>query len=215
MAMIDPHSAARRKYLERMVAENPGYYAQRSRERRERNPSYDAEWREKNRLKLRKQQKDFRDRHLEEERVRGKEKYWRIKENSPEIHKANWKKCDDQRLGTTKGKLHHSISVLMRYYLKSAKSGRSATSLVDWTIDQLKQHLEKQFKNGMTWENYGPYWHIDHKIPVSAFNFETPDDIDFKRCWALKNLQPLEAAKNISKGNRLERPFQPSLSIQL
>lgn len=56
-------------------------------------------------------------------------------------------------------------------------------------------------------------WHIDHKIPKSAFNFETPEDIDFKRCWALKNLQPLWAAENIKKHDRVDKPFQPSLAI--
>jgi hypothetical protein len=64
----------------------------------------------------------------------------------------------------------------------------------------------------MTWENYGD-WHIDHKIPVSAFNFSKASDIDFKRCWKLSNLQPLWAAQNVSKGNKLERPFQPSLAF--
>jgi 5-methylcytosine-specific restriction endonuclease McrA len=65
----------------------------------------------------------------------------------------------------------------------------------------------------MNWENYGSYWHIDHKIPISVFNFEKPEDYDFKRCWNLKNLQPLEKFKNMSKGNRLDKHFQPSLAI--
>jgi hypothetical protein len=64
----------------------------------------------------------------------------------------------------------------------------------------------------MSWDNYGK-WHIDHKIPVTAFNFERVDDVDFKRCWSLKNLQPLWALDNIVKGNKVEAPFQPSLSI--
>jgi 5-methylcytosine-specific restriction endonuclease McrA len=50
----------------------------------------------------------------------------------------------------------------------------------------------------MTWENYGIYWHIDHIKPLSWFNLET----EFKDAWALSNLQPLEATKNLSKGNR-------------
>jgi len=40
-----------------------------------------------------------------------------------------------------------------------------------------------------------------------------PEDIDFKICWSLKNLQPLEASKNMSKRDKIERPFQPALAI--
>ena len=49
--------------------------------------------------------------------------------------------------------------------------------------------------------------------PLTAHNFTKPKHEDFKRCWALKNLQPLWSKKNISKGNRLTKHFQPSLLI--
>jgi len=104
-----------------------------------------------------------------------------------------------------------SISQSIRHYLKG-KNGRTWVDLLEYTPEQLRSHIEKRFKPGMSWDNYGK-WHLDHIIPVSAFNFQTPNDIDFKRCWALKNLRPLWARENISKGNKLERPFQPSLSI--
>lgn len=96
---------------------------------------------------------------------------------------------------------------------KGSKNGRHWESLVDFTLDQLKAHLEKQFLPGMTWENHGSVWHIDHKIPVAAFNFQKPEDIDFKRCWALKNLRPLWKKANLSKKAKLDKPFQPALTI--
>lgn len=96
--------------------------------------------------------------------------------------------------------------------LMNGKSGNSWKRLVGYTVSDLKSHLEKQFHNGMTWANYGVYgWHIDHKIPITAFNLKTYETIDFKKCWALDNLQPLWAKENISKSNKLEKPFQPSL----
>ena len=55
----------------------------------------------------------------------------------------------------------------------------------------------------MSWELMGKYIHIDHIIPITAFNFETYTDIDFKRCWSLSNLQPMYAFENKSKGNRI------------
>ena len=55
---------------------------------------------------------------------------------------------------------------------------------------------------GMTWENYGE-WHVDHKLPITSFNFTTVFDDDFKKCWALDNLQPMWGNENISKSNKI------------
>ena len=66
------------------------------------------------------------------------------------------------------------------------------------------KHLEKQFQNGMNWDNYTKFgWHIDHIIPVDAFNFTTTKDKEFKECWKLSNLQPLWAYDNWKKNNKI------------
>ena len=109
-------------------------------------------------------------------------------------------------------KLRQNISRSIRYSLNDNKRNKHWETLVGYTLQDLKKHLEKQFQKGMTWKNYGE-WHIDHKIPVSVFNFEKPEDIDFKRCWALKNLQPMWAIDNLRKHDKLEKPFQPSLAM--
>lgn len=72
-------------------------------------------------------------------------------------------------------------------------------NLFDYSLQDLKNHLESLFKPGMSWNNYGE-WHIDHKIPISYFKFESKDDEHFKKCWSLSNLQPLWAFENLSKG---------------
>ena len=64
----------------------------------------------------------------------------------------------------------------------------------------LKRHLEKQFKDGMTWDNYGE-WHIDHIIPLSFFEYKSTNDIEFKYCWSLYNLQPLWKEDNHHKND--------------
>jgi hypothetical protein len=64
----------------------------------------------------------------------------------------------------------------------------------------LKNHLENQFTDGMSWDNYGYYgWHIDHIIPLSSAN--TEDEI-YKLCH-YTNLQPLWAKDNLVKGTKL------------
>ena len=74
-------------------------------------------------------------------------------------------------------------------------------------------HLEASFTDGMTWENYGTYWHVDHIVPLSAHNYKSAEDIDFKKAWALGNLQALEASQNLAKGAKLAAPFQPSFAL--
>jgi hypothetical protein len=115
---------------------------------------------------------------------------------------------------TVKGRINDAFSSAMYRALREAKSGRHWEDLVGYTLEQLKAHIEKQFKPGMSWDNYGKFtWHIDHKIPVAAFNFDSPECLDFKKCWALSNLQPLEAKKNHSKKDKVSKPFQPSLAL--
>ena len=79
---------------------------------------------------------------------------------------------------------------------------RSTFVLLGYTLEELMTHLEKQFTEGMAWDNYGE-WHVDHKIPMTSFNFETTDDREFKLCWCLDNLQPLWGPDNLSKGTKL------------
>lgn len=134
----------------------------------------------------------------------------------PEKMKEYVRRSCSKRYSTPKGKLNIAMTGNIRRSLKEgAKAGHHWETLVCFTVDELKCHLEKLFTPEMSWVNYGSYWHIDHEIPIAAFNFETPEDMDFKRCWGLKNLQPLEAKKNMGKGAKLDRPFQPSLSLTI
>ena len=80
-----------------------------------------------------------------------------------------------------------------------------------YSIDKLMRHLEKQFDGEMNWENYGTFWHIDHIIPLSALNFEKPEDRDLKIAWGLKNLRPLKALDNCRKGRFPLFPVQRSI----
>ena len=110
-------------------------------------------------------------------------------------------------------RLHNNISRAVRLSLSAdAKKGATWEKLLGYDRYELIRHLERQFTPGMSWDNYGE-WHIDHIIPQAAFNFSSPNHIDFKRCWALENLQPLWAGDNISKRARLDKPFQPALQM--
>lgn len=98
--------------------------------------------------------------------------------------------------------------------LKKGKGGERWQDLLGYTVDDLKKHLQKKFLPGMTWELFlNGAIHIDHRVPVAAHNIKGYDSHDFKRCWALKNLQPMWADDNMAKSDHLTKHFQPSLAI--
>ena len=108
-------------------------------------------------------------------------------------------------------KLRDIVRGLINQALKGGKGGESFLPYVDWTTPVLKEHLESQFEDWMTWDNHGvchpteKRWHIDHIKPQSVMleGVTSMDDPKFRECWALENLQPLEARENISKGNKI------------
>ena len=83
---------------------------------------------------------------------------------------------------------------------KGARKTNTTFSTLDYTKYELMEHIESQFTDGMSWDNMGD-WHIDHIRPVSSFSYTSTDCEDFKKCWALNNLQPLWAKDNMSKGD--------------
>ena len=74
--------------------------------------------------------------------------------------------------------------------------------VLQYTPDELISHLENQFKDGMTWDNYGD-WHVDHILPISIHNIQEIGDGEFMKCWSLSNLQPMWGEDNIKKSNKV------------
>src|SRR5205823_1218698 len=72
------------------------------------------------------------------------------------------------------------------------------------TPEFLKAHLESQFKPGMTWDNHGKAWHVDHKFPLKppkpyALNLKDPNEC--ARVFNWRNLRPMFGKENMSKSN--------------
>ena len=76
---------------------------------------------------------------------------------------------------------------LYNYIKQNSYSKKSTIKYIGCSPEQLKIHIQSQFKDGMTWENYGYYgWHIDHKIPLASHKNE--DEL-YLLCH-YSNLQP-------------------------
>jgi ribosomal protein L14E/L6E/L27E len=141
-------------------------------------------------------------------------KRWR--ENHKDVARVHNKKANAKRRATAKGALNHRISNLIRLSIKRGNKNCSWVSLVGYSLDELRTHLERTMPDGYSWQDFvDGNLHIDHIIPQSAFNYELPSDVDFKRCWALRNLRLLPAIENIRKYNRVDYPFQPSLVMAI
>lgn len=76
---------------------------------------------------------------------------------------------------------------------------RSTAEYLGCSMEELKSHIEKQFKEGMTWENHGKVWHIDHVIPLA--HAKTEDQLYDLAKWS--NIQPLFIEDNLIKNKLL------------
>jgi len=137
----------------------------------------------------------------------------RIKAKKKEYYESYYKVARRERMAKNERerrraglicKINKNMSLAIWRSLQGNKNGNCWEDLVGYTLNDLKQHLESQFKDGMTWGNYGKNgWEIDHKIPISIFNIKGIKSRGFKNCWSLENLQPMWQEKNASKRNKL------------
>jgi len=99
---------------------------------------------------------------------------------------------------------NHRIACNLRNRVGLALKGNpkldTTIKLIDCSIEQLKQHLEKQFTKGMTFRNYGK-WHIDHIKPCASFDLSKPEEQH--KCFHFTNLQPLWAKDNFKKHDKI------------
>ena len=122
------------------------------------------------------------------------------KSQNPEYFK-NWYK---NRIKTN-SIFHLTINTRSRISngLRSIGSRKNCKTIeyLGCTFPFLKKHLENQFQSGMTWENYGPAWHVDHIKPLATFDLS--NQVEQSIAFNYKNLQPLFAMDNWKKNKRL------------
>jgi len=106
-----------------------------------------------------------------------------------------------------KERIDYRIKQSLRKRIRSAIMGfcksKSTLRVLGCTVEELKNHLESKFSEGMTWDNYGYRgWHIDHIKPCALFNLERSEEQ--QQCFHYTNLQPLWAKDNMKKGKKYE-----------
>lgn len=135
------------------------------------------------------------------------------------IYIKKWKKQNKDKINNDYRKrianepnfrLRKNVSRAINHAIKKQFSSKNASIMhfLSYSMNDLKMHLESQFTTNMNWENYGLYWEIDHIIPQSCLSYTHMNEINFKKCWSLNNLRPLEVFQNRSDGStRIRHKF--------
>ena len=99
-------------------------------------------------------------------------------------------------------KIKGNISSRLSDLIQNRGLGQRTVELLGCDKDTFLNHLESQFTEGMTWENYGlKGWHVDHIIPISSYDLTNEDEV--KKSCHYSNLQPLWWQDNLEKGNKI------------
>lgn len=191
----------------------------------------DLLYRENNKDRIAKKQREYYKKNKEVVLQKGINRYYenleyehqRNKEysckNKSEINKRRNIFLKSKRKNNPSFKLRENISRRIRYELNKinfSKNGKSILNYLDYSMNDLKKYLESQFDEWMNWDNYGVYnvsewndddsstwrWNIDHIIPQSKLIYSSMEDEEFNKCWALVNLRPYSAKQNLLDGDR-------------
>lgn len=183
------HPEKQKKYTKR-------YYAK-AQERRILNrklyPEKEKEWRRKNSDKNKIYQKEYR-------KINGinKEYHKRYRrKNSIELNRKSKQRRDAIPL------LRLAINLRSRIYVafkgKEYKKSSTTENLIGCSFGMAKEHIEKQFTEGMDWINYGT-WHIDHITPLASAKTEC----ELIALFHYTNLSPLWKSDNLRKGSKID-----------
>jgi hypothetical protein len=106
-------------------------------------------------------------------------------------------------------KLRMNLRSRLRAGLKAGRRSPRLLRLIGCSWEDLLKHLESQFTDEMSWDNYGSYWHLDHIIPLAAFNLDDTEHL--RACCHWTNLQPLEKSENLRKKHSMSNEVKADL----
>lgn len=162
------------------------YYLSKKEELLEKNKEY----RIKNSEKISKQRAEYREREEIKEHIKKKNKEY-LEKKKIKIKMKRKEDLNFRLIEVYRSKLHRAIK----------RKSNKYSEYLGCTVNELRSWLESQFSVGLTWDNYGSDWHIDHVIPINSFDHA--EIVQQKICFNWKNLKPLPAKENIAKSDKL------------
>lgn len=143
---------------------------------------------------------DVAERIREREKSESRREYQRAWRKLPHAL-AYGRRFKQSQLKTPFGILNNRMRSAIRRGIKRGTSIR-LWEVLGYTAQDLKRHIERQFHQGMTWDNANE-WHIDHIIPLSSFTYSSINDDEFISAWSLPNLRPLWQKDNLTKSAKI------------
>jgi hypothetical protein len=131
--------------------------------------------------------------------------YYRKRRERPEVYNAEIRR----KLENPQYRIAKAHRTRIWSLVAEGKMIKTQTSLKYFgcTRTHLKQHLISQFKPGMTWDNYGRVWEVDHRIPLDSFDLLNSAECAIAFNW--QNLRPMFPVQNRMKSNKMTHPQQP------
>lgn len=167
-------------------------------------------WSSENKEKLKQWSREYyqknRDKVLEGQRKRRQNNLEKVRAIARLSARKNQKQrlayCYEMRRKKPQIRIANSLRARLRNALRDQRLPKSGhlKELLGTDFDGLMIHLESKFKPGMSWENYGRAWHIDHLRPLASFDLSKADQQAVACHYT--NLQPLWASENCAKGAR-------------
>ncbi len=155
----------------------------------------DRQYQIDNREKIQKGRKKYRDKNQEI-----------IRERKAQYYQENKDKINEHFKNKRRNNVGFRIKCNLRSRVWDALKNQRALKysglmkILGCSIDDFRKHLESQFRDGMSWDNYGKKgWHIDHIKPCACFDLT--DYLQQKKCFNYTNLQPLWAEDNYAKNS--------------
>jgi len=164
---------------------------------RKKNADKIAEYRKKNADKIAKQKKEYRKKNAD--KIAKQRKEYR-KKNRDKIAKYERERYQTNLFCKLQRRIHEHCGRIA----KATKYKKTMPSLkyLGCTLEEFKTHIESKWQEGMTWENHAhDGWHMDHIVPIDWFVKNSDDPWKANH---FKNLQPMWANDNFSKGKTLE-----------
>lgn len=160
-------------------------------------------WRDDNKEKKSQTDKEYRLNN--KDKVREKQRIYYLSKREELI-----KKSTEYSKNRLKVDLNYRLKSILRTRIivclvkRKYKKSKTTEELIGASIEKVREHLESQFKEGMTWSNHGTYgWHIDHIVPLTT----AKDEEEVLKLFHFTNLQPLWAKDNLIKGSSLVSPL--------
>lgn len=125
---------------------------------------------------------------------------WKIKTKEQAPLRRKWVNEYNRRRykESVNRRLIHNVRVRIRQVLRAGSKAARTIEILGCSTEALKHHLESQFLDGMSWDNHGSVWEVDHILPCASFDLTDPEQQ--RKCFHYTNLRPLSCSDNRSRG---------------